>query len=176
MRKGAAFLALVALLVSFAACGLANPLLPYASVKADIPAVWTRDFDTVNGPVTIDVAIRLPARDTIPLLELEPLRFDASEIAALFPGANIDTDAARCFVQMGSFGACVYPSGGTWAVWPTETGDAENAELTRDDLASSSDGFWSKSTCRTRRAIRCWASWGRAAPGLWTKSIRPSDR
>ena len=134
MRKAAAFLVLMTLLLSFAAAGLASPLLPYASVKADIPAVWTRDFDTAGGPVTIDVAIQLPARDTIPLLELEPLCFDASEIAALLPGARIDTGAARCFVQMGDFGACVYPSEASWAVWPTETGEAENAELTRDDL------------------------------------------
>lgn len=134
MRKGAAFLALVMILVSYAVAGLAGQPLPYARVKADVPAVWTRDFDTVNGPVTIDVAIQLPARDTIPLLELEPLCFEASEIAALFPGARIDMDAARCFVQMGDFGACVYPSEVSWAMWPTETGDAENADLSREDL------------------------------------------
>lgn len=134
MRKGDAFLALLALLMAFAAAGLADAMQPYARVKADIPDLWTEDFETPNGPVTIRVAIGLPARDTLPLLELEPLRLDASALSALFPDATIDGDASRCFVQMGDFGACVYPAKGNWAVWPTETGDAENAELSGDAL------------------------------------------
>lgn len=120
------------------AAGYAEPLLPFASIREDIPSVWHQTFDTVNGPVTISTDILLPDRDTIPVAALAFHTFPEDALANAFPQARTEADPLRSMVQMGDFAACIYPeqvSRCGWLPWPAGAEYAENAAISRDALS-----------------------------------------
>lgn len=95
--------------VLFTASAYTENLSPFSVTKGDIPSSWKQTFESINGPVTIDVDVLLPERDTLPIAELERCAFQTDELAAVFPQAQIATDPAMCMIQTGSFADAVYP-------------------------------------------------------------------
>lgn len=137
MRKAAVLLLTLLCAFSFAAVACAENLLPFSAMKVDVPDNWRQTFDTVNGPVMIDVAIQLPDRDTLPLLELGFHSFAEDDLAEALPQALIHVDSLRAMVQMGDFAARVYPQSASrcgWTAWPPESEYAENVSLSRAEL------------------------------------------
>lgn len=123
--------------ILFTASGYAEDLSPFSVIKESIPTSWKQTFESINGPVTIDVDVLLPERDTLPVVELERYAYPTDELAAVFPQAQIDVDPARCMIQAGSFADCVYPeqpSSCGWVSWPAESEYAENFGLSRTEL------------------------------------------
>ena len=137
MRKAAVLLLTLLCTFSFAAASCAESLLPFSAMKADVPDTWRQTFETVNGPVTIDVVIQLPDREALPLVELGFHSFAEDDLAAACPQALVDADPLRAMVQMGDFAACVYPESASrcgWTAWPPESEYAENVSLSRTEL------------------------------------------
>lgn len=137
MRKVVAPLFALICVLCFAAVCCAEDLIPFSSMKSELPNAWQQTFDTVNGAVIIDTVIQTPDRDTIPLIELNPYLFHAEELATVFQNAYIDVDTVRCMVQIGDFASCVYPkkvSQCGWTTWSPESEYAEDISLSRTEL------------------------------------------
>lgn len=123
--------------VLFTAYAYAENLSPFSVTKGDIPSSWKQTFESINGPVTIDVDVLLPEGDTLPIAELERCAFQTDELAAVFPQAQIATDPAMCMIQTGSFADAVYPEKPSvcgWEPWPAEAEYAENHSVSRTEL------------------------------------------
>lgn len=131
------FLLMLLCTTLFAASAFAETLSPFSECKESISTSWTQTYESVNGPVTIDVDVLLPERDTLPVAELKRCVFQTDQFAAVFPQAQIDADPARCMVYVGSFADAVYPEKDSvcgWVSWPAEADYAENHHVSRTEL------------------------------------------